>query len=87
MTSPQVALVTGGNRGIGLAIARQLGARGIRVVLTARRAADGEAAVAQLKAGGADAHWLPLDVADEASRQQAAAQLLQTHGQIGRAHV
>ncbi len=82
MAAAQVALVTGGNRGIGFAIAQQLGARGIRVVITARNAAQGEAAVAALQAAGADAHCLQLDVADAASRQQAVAQLLQAHGRI-----
>lgn len=82
MTAPQVALITGGNRGIGLAIAHQLGARGIRVVITARSAAQGEAAVATLRAAGVDAHWLLLDVTDEASRQQAVATLLQAQGRI-----
>lgn len=78
----KVALVTGGNRGIGLAIAQQLGALGIRVVITARSAAQGKAAVAQLKAAGVVAHWLLLDVADAASRQHAATQLLKEHGHI-----
>jgi NAD(P)-dependent dehydrogenase (short-subunit alcohol dehydrogenase family) len=57
-----VVVVTGGNRGIGLEICRQLAARGARVVLTARKRAAGEAAVATL-AGGKHA-FHPLDVTD-----------------------
>ena len=49
------ALITGANRGIGLAIARQLGKQGMTVVLGARDAAAGEAAAAALRAEGLDA--------------------------------
>ena len=84
MASTQVALVTGGNRGIGLAIAGQLAARGIRVVIGARKPAEGEAAVAQLApiaaASGAKPWCLALDVADEASRARAFAELLAREG-------
>ena len=45
-----VVVVTGGNRGIGLEICRQLTTRGARVVLTARKRAAGEAALASLAA-------------------------------------
>jgi gluconate 5-dehydrogenase len=44
----RTALVTGGNSGIGLAMARALGLAGARVALVARRAAEIENAVAQL---------------------------------------
>ncbi len=52
MTS-RTALVTGGSRGIGLAIAQKLVDRGDRVVITARKAAELDAAVESL--GGAQA--------------------------------
>lgn len=80
--SPGVALITGGNRGIGLAIARQLGAKGIHVVIGARRPEQGEAAAQALAAQGCRASALTLDVADEASRTQAVQQLLQAQGRI-----
>ncbi len=50
MTSPRTAIVTGGGRGIGAAVARALAARGVRVTVFARTAAQLEAVVA---AGGA----------------------------------
>ncbi|WP_296578769.1 SDR family oxidoreductase [Phreatobacter sp.] len=45
----RTALVTGGNSGIGLAIARALGLAGASVILLARRSADLEAAAARLR--------------------------------------
>lgn len=77
-----VALVTGGNRGIGLAIAEQLGQKGIRVVIGARHRARGDAAVAQLAAAGVDASRITLDVADDASRVHAVGELLRREGRI-----
>lgn len=59
MHQNKVALVTGANKGIGLAIASQLAARGLTVLVGARDAARGEAA-AQGIAG--DARALSLDV-------------------------
>ncbi len=57
-------LVTGANRGIGRELARQLAARGDRVVVTARRAGAAEEAAAEL---GAQAIPLQLDVTDPAT--------------------
>ena len=67
------ALVTGANRGIGLAVAQQLAERGYRVWLGARDEARGRAAEAQLSGKGLDVTWLALDVADAASVSVAAA--------------
>ena len=46
----RVALVTGGTRGLGFETARKLAASGFEVVLTGRKASDGEAAVAKIQA-------------------------------------
>src|SRR5215210_2588911 len=59
-----LAFVTGGNRGIGLEVARQLGRDGMRVLLGARDRAKGEAAAAALAGEGLDITPLELDVAD-----------------------
>ena len=48
-TDKKVALITGGNKGIGLETARQLGKLGITVLIGVRDVAKGEAAVAELK--------------------------------------
>jgi len=62
-----IVAVTGGNRGIGLEICRQLVARDARVVLTARKRAAGEAAVETLAGGKHAAAFHPLDVTDDKS--------------------
>lgn len=68
MVSQQpIIVVTGGNRGIGLEICRQLAARGAQVVLTARNAEAGEAAVKKLAAQNLAAQFHALDVTDSAS--------------------
>ncbi|MFG3685596.1 SDR family oxidoreductase [Micromonospora sp. NPDC047740] len=67
-----IALITGANKGIGLATARQFGARGWTVLVGARDAARGREAERTLRAEGADARFVPLDVTDEASVAAAA---------------
>lgn len=61
----RVAVVSGGNRGLGLAIVRQLAEAGLRVVLGSRSAERGAAAVAEL--GAAKVTAMVLDVADRDS--------------------
>jgi gluconate 5-dehydrogenase len=59
----RTALVTGGNSGIGLAIARALGLAGARVVLCARRAVELESAAASLRAEDIVVDVAPADLA------------------------
>lgn len=61
------ALVTGASRGIGQAIAARLALEGAFVACGARRAEEGEAAVAALREAGGEGVWVPLDVTDPAS--------------------
>jgi len=65
--SRRVALVTGGNRGIGLEVCRQLAATGLRVILTARDPGRAEAAARDLRKDGLDVAPETLDVTDGAS--------------------
>lgn len=61
------ALVTGGNSGIGLAMARALGMQGAEVHLAARDGAKLDAACADLAAEGISAHAHPADLTDPAA--------------------
>ena len=74
--SKKIALITGGNKGIGLETARQLGKLGIIVLVGARDLAKGEAAVAELKKDGVDARAVKLDV-DNSSDYAAVAKLIE----------
>lgn len=56
------ALVTGGNKGIGLEIARQLGRQGITILLGARDPDRGEAAARQLQEEGVEVEAVELDI-------------------------
>jgi 2-deoxy-D-gluconate 3-dehydrogenase len=62
-----VAIVTGGNGGIGLGMARGLANAGARVVVAARNKEKSNAAARELQALGADAIAIDVDVAEEAS--------------------
>lgn len=70
----RTALVTGGNGGIGLAIATGLARAGARLVIAARDAANAEAALATLAEAGAKAAFVPFDAADPQSCREAMAQ-------------
>ncbi|MFD0318609.1 SDR family oxidoreductase [Streptomyces flavalbus] len=79
-----VAVVTGGNRGIGYEVVRQLAQRGHRVVLGSRDLAKGEAAAARLDPRGSRVTAVQLDVADDAS---VAAMADRVTRELGRADV
>jgi NAD(P)-dependent dehydrogenase (short-subunit alcohol dehydrogenase family) len=63
----RVAVVTGGNRGIGLEVCRELGRHGLRVVLASRDLGRGESAAAELASAGIDVRPRELDITDQAS--------------------
>lgn len=68
--SNKVALITGGATGIGKAVALNLVARGVTVVMSGRRAEVGDAAVAEVQAAarsGAQVRFVQNDVTDEAA--------------------
>jgi NAD(P)-dependent dehydrogenase (short-subunit alcohol dehydrogenase family) len=60
--TPRIAIVTGGNRGLGLETCRQLAQRGDRVIITSRNQAKGRAAARELKREGLEVIHLTLDV-------------------------
>lgn len=61
------ALITGGSRGLGLALGRELAARGSAVVLVAREEQALAAAVAEVRAHGGKAFGIAADVGDPAA--------------------
>jgi len=65
--SGRVAVVTGGNGGIGLGMATGLAMAGAAIVIAARNPDKSEAAVAELAELGARSAFIPLDVADPES--------------------
>ena len=78
----KVALVTGANKGIGYEIAAGLGALGWSVGVGARNEKRREAAVDKLRAAGADAFGVPLDVTDDASVTAAARLMEERAGRL-----
>lgn len=72
MTQKRQALVTGANKGLGLAIAKGLASAGLSVWMGARDRSRGEEAVKSLRGEGLDVRFVEIDVADDASVRRAA---------------
>jgi len=77
-----VALVTGGNRGIGFETCRQLGKKGFKVLLGARNAKTGQAAAERLRTEGFDVDFVALDVTDPASVESCVRSVTETQGRL-----
>lgn len=73
------ALVTGGNRGIGLAACRALSEKGLRVVLTSRDEAEGQQAAAQLADEGLPVLHQQLDISKSESVTACNSKLKEQH--------
>ncbi len=81
----KVALVTGGNGGIGLGMAEGLAKHGASVVIWGTSAAKNEAAVAQLSTHGGTVRSAIVDVSDEAAVKAGMADILHEFGRIDQA--
>ena len=78
----KVALITGANRGIGLETAKQLGEKGVTVVVGARSLSAAEETAGKLKSAGIDAYGIQLDVTKPADRVAAASYLAGKFGKL-----
>lgn len=78
---PRVALVTGGNRGIGFEICRGLALAGLHVLLGARDESKGKRAVGELDEAG-NVELVLIDVADSTGIRKAVDSILAKHGRI-----
>jgi NAD(P)-dependent dehydrogenase (short-subunit alcohol dehydrogenase family) len=78
----QVALVTGGSRGLGLQMAHALGEAGAKIMLSSRKAADLEEAAAELQAAGIDARWIAADCGKEEDIRRLATETMARMGPI-----
>ncbi len=80
--SGKVAIVTGGNGGIGLGMAQGLAAAGATVVIAGRNHHKNSEAVAAAKSQGGQAHAVAVDVMQQASCEQMVQSTLQAHGRV-----
>jgi len=78
----QVALITGGSRGLGLQIAEALGEAGAKIMLSSRKAADLEQAAALLQDKGIDARWIAADASQPAEIERVVAETMERLGRI-----
>jgi len=78
----RTALVTGGNRGIGLEACRQLARAGMNVMLAARDSQRGEEAAQKLRGEGLDVVFERLDVADWQSVKDYARRLAEADTEV-----
>lgn len=79
-TSETIAVVTGGNRGIGFEIIRQLAGHGMTVILTSRNTEVGTEAVKVLQEAGLLVEFHQLDIVDPQSIKEFADWIKLNHG-------
>ena len=70
----KVAVITGGNSGIGETTGHVFAREGAKVILMARRAEQGQAVAAAIRDAGGEATFIPCDVGDDESVRSAVAQ-------------
>ena len=79
----KTAVVTGAGRGIGLAVARQLGMDGCRIVMTARgRAEDYREAVSALTSCGIETAYVQADISIPEDRRRIVEETVRLCGRI-----
>jgi NAD(P)-dependent dehydrogenase (short-subunit alcohol dehydrogenase family) len=82
MSNKKIALITGANRGLGFETAKQLGEKGITIIVAARKQAAADEAVTKLTAQGIEAYGIQLDVTNAAERAGAASYVADKFGKL-----
>ncbi len=80
--SGKIAIVAGGSRGIGFAVAEGLASAGATVVVANSTAEQGEQAAAKIRNHGGEASAVPLDIRRRDSIEQMAATVIGRHGRV-----
>ena len=78
----KVALITGGNYGIGEAAAHVFAREGAKVALLARRPSEGERVQKDIRQQGGDALFVPCDVSERAGVERAVADVMNAYGAL-----
>src|SRR4051794_18657021 len=78
----QVVLITGGSRGLGLALARAFAREGCRLMLCARDAAELDRAAADLAGAAAEVHTFVCDVADRSAVSRLIEATIERYGRL-----
>lgn len=80
--SGRVAVITGGNGGIGLGMAKGMAAAGATIVVAGRDAAKNSAAVGEIVSAGGKATAIPVDVLEEKSCRALMTETVKAHGRL-----
>ncbi|MBB5323284.1 2-deoxy-D-gluconate 3-dehydrogenase [Anoxybacillus tepidamans] len=78
----KIALVTGGSKGIGLAMACALGLHGANVVIASRNVGDLKKVTEEMSRKGLSFSWIQADVTDKESVQLMIEQIIQQYGRL-----
>src|SRR5689334_14912623 len=78
----QVALVTGGGRGLGFEMARALAEAGAHVIVTGRTATTLEDAVGTIRSSGGTAQAAAFDIVDREAQRALMADIEKIHGRL-----
>ena len=78
----KVAIITGGNSGIGEGTAHLFAKEGAKVAIMARREAEGQQVQGAIRAEGGDATYIQCDVTDQAAIDSAVAETVSTYGAV-----
>lgn len=82
MKNKQIALVTGGNRGIGFELVKQLALKGFKVILASRDSKRGQESAQKLKESNLDVSFVVMDVENQESIRQAATYVNEKYGRL-----